>query len=622
MSSLRGQKRPEGSLQTIAKALGRQSGSGTLDLLIGTQAGSAAGLPADELDRLDVRPHRPLLPPAAAIAAPGFSRLPRQLAEGVADRLEQIDGELFTRWRPGIDLRNSFVYVLALELGMWVLPALHGFLSATDADDARAMLDGPLTAELISDAARRLGHEPGSIANLVDHERDERALAELGERLATGSPSSGGTAAKLGAQRRAAAVIVCGTYPEAERLGELAAVMRSRGGAIVLAKTNTEDCRRAVERVRARGARSVLAAGTLPGLPVGRAEADRLRRGVGELLERLASLEPELRGFAAKHALTLLKRLRLALGWEQLVDRVQPRVVAGTLDRSAWGPITAEFPPRHDYALVEVQHGLNISYGATDLMPFDLVLAFNDHSRRRLIADGYPGDRPIKVVGDPRWDSLQSAAPRRSRAPEIEAWKGEDRLILVLPQPRKGALMSSAGVGALYEWVGSVAADEGLKVLVKRRQGQEPDPEVAALEPLVERGSARFVSSEQAELEPVLALADVAVSIFSSALLEAYAAGVPCVSPDPDGVVERLDLGRAVAACRSREEFGAAVRRALAGPAAGRDPELLPPFGESYSRRVRLALREIGALGGLRPTAVVPHRLLVAIEAARGRGHA
>lgn len=530
-------------------------------------------------------------------AHPGYIALARRLADDTVERLLAIDGRFFDRWLAKHDLANAYRFVLTLRLAVHVLPGLIRFLSTRDGTGNTVVADTGLCAEQLRMVEQHVGVEvPAAGIVTTVHPRLVQKLKVL---LTTGDPARVGAAHRVEDLSAAAGIIVCGAGSEVERLGALASLLRRRGGTIVLAKSDADGTVQAAEAVARAGAGTVVTAGSFASLRPD--DLDRLGNAMTKLEAAIAPVRVEEREFALTHLDGVLKLGRAGAAWERLAKMVRPRIVAGAFDRSAYGPICSRFGAERPYRLVDFQHGILRPMGVLDVVDFDLLLSMNECAAEVIRLEAGTRRHRIAVVGDPALERRRRPRrrpPRRGTAGELVRWKGGSALLVVFPKPVRGALLSSASVHALHAWVrDAVAADERLKVLIKRRFLTVPPEEEKLFDDLIAAGRARTASAEDVSVADALAAADASVSIISTTLLESLAAGVPAISVDPDGITSLFAMGHDLLVCRSSAELRRAIESVLATrgrPASA--PDLVPRLRGSYRRRLRRVLAEADAL--------------------------
>lgn len=527
---------------------------------------------------------------SAVGAIASYYALADELAEEAARLLEEADPNVFTAWLTGADLRPAFCFTTAMALATNVLPGLAAFLAAERGDRRAVVVNAGLTEQAIARVAGALNLPGGPVESLAPTGATRPSARTLEATSATGVAEK-----ELAGLPLAPVLLLCGAQSEVQRL---AGVARAAGGpavpVVALGRADSPEGHRALERLAP--CVTVTAHSLISRLrPVGAALAGA-RAAAARLDAGVSRLPSELSIAAAPHAIALARLARLAGAWARVIERVDPVLVAGTVERSALGPIASAHAPRR-YRLVEVQHGLFPPNVPLAQLPLDGVLAWNERSRDAVVARSLGGGPPVAVVGDPAWDRLSRLDDEMTGtvAKELLAWKAGSILLVVFPQPLRGPLLSSRSQRALFSWICDAAlADERVKVLVKRRASGEHSPHEYELEPLIAAGRARVVAAEEVSIEEALRAADAGVSIASSALLETLAAGRTAIAVDPDGIAPLLGLEQAVVVCRGAHE----LRRAIEAVGRAEPPPgvaaAIPTFAEHYPARVARALQAAG----------------------------
>ncbi len=503
-------------------------------------------------------------------------RLGRHLADQCCDHVEAwVDGGL-NAVLPGADLRRVLAARLTLRFVLKDLPPLLGTLSA--ATGPTVVLDSGLSDEQLHAVAEAVGGSTsvtGASSNLA---LDLLPPAGRARRRLMRAPGGGG-----------GVVLVCGSVTD---LPFLLPSLDAAGArpVTVLLKNGRPEAMRAGAVLGARGA-ELLPVDGLPGwsaTTAGREARARLAAAAGAAAGR----DPLLREL--DRALDLVCRV------ESVLRARQPRAVVGALDRSPVGGALAGAPSRADVSVVDVQHGTFLPAGVLDLLAFDVVLAWNARTAERLRADGHAGG--LKVVGNPRWDELAELTVEPTAAAQrLRSWKGSRRLVLYLPQPAKGPYLTAEVLSRTEGVLAELLRDRSETcLLVKERARASGAGDHGPLSGLAAEDRVRVVADDELELAQALALANVGVSIYSTALADALAAGVPAVAVDVAGVVRdlRLDFFDVVPVCSSAVELGLLLDRAWdAGPPA-QAPEVFPSFPLPYAERLVAALAPVLAVAG------------------------
>lgn len=557
-------------------------------------AASAAGAPFEALDAAQALRRRAGDLPLSASAAFGLARA---LADQSADRLASRLPDVFDVLVPGASLRPAFVAALTLRLSLKELPGLVAFLSADGSPAAPRVLVDPLldAAQLQALRARLAVPHTGDLVVRGTSDLDVVAAARMALPRRSPWPWRGGSR-----PAPAAGVVLCGAESDVPYASAVVATLGDRGGSTVLAKNDRPETRRAVDTLLRSGAVGATAPEDVARLPWRRSSYRRLAAALQGLQVSADALRGQDAVAARRHLQRLLASARVTLGLEAFLRHTRPTLVVGALDRSPYGPLLAVWARQLGFRTVNVQHGAFMALHVLDLVESDLALTWNRHSAAALHADGFAGSSV--VVGNPHWDGLAAgaAASRTGRAAAaLRSWAAGRRLVVVLPQPVRGFLLSPSALERLYRTVLDLAlARPDVCVLVKQRARDEEDRASALLAPLMDQGRARTVPAADLRLADALAAADLAVSVYSTALADAVAMGVPAASIDPDGAVRALGLDFAplVSFCADVADLGRALDDARR-PAQDADrASVMPTFVEPYAARLSTALREEGLL--------------------------
>lgn len=272
----------------------------------------------------------------------------------------------------------------------------------------------------------------------------------------------------------------------------------------------TEGERRAAERLAAGGAaRAREMLGRL---------APELSSGERQVLAaRLAALETRDRPLAGL----------LRADAERLLDAVRPAVVVAFsfLPRLLTPYVVAA--RERGIGAVCCQHGL-IS-GLDYACPwFDRLLVFNLHTAV-LVRGRIPGDRKVRVVGNPGLDRLVGRPPEPLRLAPGDA----GAVVLVATQPNDPP-GSEADPGWWFAAVARACGRLGAYVEAKLHPQQRADVEGEMYRRAMEAAGTpgRVIPHGQADLGRLIAGCDAFVSQFSSSVLEAIVLGKPAVFVD------------------------------------------------------------------------------------------
>ncbi|WP_366658515.1 hypothetical protein [Fodinicurvata sp. EGI_FJ10296] len=228
---------------------------------------------------------------------------------------------------------------------------------------------------------------------------------------------------------------------------------------------------------------------------------------------------------------------------DSIIRTWRPEVVIGCFEKTNWVPLLAAGEPRP--RIVNLQHGFNPRLHLLDLMDIDSFRVWDQSSADTAIADGIPPDR-IMIVENPHRRRLKEAGVAftgTERYQQWQDWKAGRTLVAIMGQPDTTGAISPQDNRALARAVAAALKHRSDMVAVLRPHPRQPD---ATLGPELRLGAdidrARVATQDDLELGELLALADVAVGIHSTALADAHAIGVPAFAFDFHGRFAALGL--------------------------------------------------------------------------------
>lgn len=546
-------------------------------------------------------------PPIRVVVAqandPSYLRLPRRLADMSVDHLQQMDPDLFADILPEQSLRDLFCLTLTFRLATEVLPGLLGFLADGRRRRRRTLLvDTGLSPRQVRVAEEFLGMAPTEGPLECHSTVKDHLLSKVHKEFRRGQPAAADPAETLHELPDDAAILLCGSATELAYLRPATEALTHLVPVVVLAKNDRPDTRKACDDLRQAGAERVLPSGVWTTVRGHRRTLTNVVSATGRLAETDARLQGSERAFWLHNLALLFADVRLVLALEQIVEACQPTIVGGAMDRNIYGVAFGQLRSRADFRVVNFQHGTMMPYGTMDLTPFDRAFVWNDAARDIMLGDGYRDADTIRVVGNPAWDALADLPTDldSAAAAGLREWKGDARLVLALPQPAKGPFLTRQSLQTFWDLLSEyVLSHHDVKLAVKLRAREQPIPDSAAFRELAAMGRMRVLPSKEFSLAEALSCADVAVSIYSTALADAVAAGIPAVSIDADGILERFpaDFGKAVIICRSSREISSAFDRLLTDDnhvsTASITQSFIPQFTRSYAHRLGQELRDV-----------------------------
>lgn len=246
---------------------------------------------------------------------------------------------------------------------------------------------------------------------------------------------------------------------------------------------------------------------------------------------QLFQLPESTRGFAG---IQIRKLLDLAIQnafVSSLLEQTRPVGIIGCMERSSLSPMLQEHRRRFGYKLINVQHGLMYQSKLADQYHFDAMLVWNDLSRQVLLQDGYPVSASLKVTGNPLWESdkLPTSSPVLD---ELRRWKNGRKLIAVYTQYTGDYTQPAERRKLLRTLLAHLEQNPEDCLLIKKHPLEHDTLVEDTLGAWLENGRIRVFSGGQVSLQESLALADLAVSISSTALLDALRYDVPSLAID------------------------------------------------------------------------------------------
>lgn len=250
-------------------------------------------------------------------------------------------------------------------------------------------------------------------------------------------------------------------------------------------------------------------------------------------------------------------QLERATGMEGLVRGSR---VGRMLKRLASASSSAEALVRAKAYAFELTHGLRLRGGVYGAGGCTRVCVFGERDRRRLLEAGVP-EETIVVTGNPKFDL---AGAVRARRPAVPAWRGN---VGVLTQPFvELGMWTPEQREAFVRAVAGAARAAGGRATFRPHPSLE-DPRV--YERLVADAGLDAAVDVQGRLPEAFLPWDAAVTVSSTAGLEAVVCGVPLVVYDPFRTPGAELLAQAAAAVAATpDDLAAALRRIAADPAA------------------------------------------------------
>jgi hypothetical protein len=251
--------------------------------------------------------------------------------------------------------------------------------------------------------------------------------------------------------------------------------------------------------------------------------------------------------------------------WRARLLEISPRaVVAGG---EALPHARAAFLAARDLGIptFQLQHGLPMGWWGYAPSLATRVLAWGPESARRLASFGVEPGR-IAVTGSPRFDALEAElAGLRGRRDEIRASFGLSRGDAVTALFEGFRTLPAAVAERVLGAVSRLLSERAeARLLIKVHPAEDPAAVAASLPPALSGagGRVRVLSGEPA---PVLAAADLVLSVTSTVAVEAAAAGVPVASFLPPSLSRWLFGECPFPSVRDGETLGKALDEALAG---------------------------------------------------------
>lgn len=508
----------------------------------------------------------------------------RAIAERVVDDLHVTYPPLVDGVLPDTSLRDFFVAAATLRLGIEELPRVASYLAQHPYFQHWVLVNTETGPNEVNTLARLIGRRfPG---------RRPRPATTVSTSVFAKHAGllEGIDAPPLPPTPRGGVVALVGSEAE---VGKLQAFVDAvEGPVVVVPKNDRAESRAAAHRL------ADLARGTLlDALTSNRVLASApSRERTAALLRQLGPVmheDPSRRALLVNRAAATLSTVRQVLALDAVIAVTGPRLIVGALDRTAIGALLPDLAHNVGAKVVDFQHGSLTRSEILDLMPFDLVAAWNERSRTTMIDEGFPRPDRVVVVGNPAWNA---GTVDGDRPAPLAGWAGDDDVVLFLPQPAKGPYLTDSTIRRVtHGVVQAVRERPHTKLLVRERPRAIPDAWPRdILDVLSDR--CRIVDAADVPLARALNIADVAVSIYSTALADALHAGIPAVAFDPDRVVPGLglDFTPALEITHDEESLRAALDDALGRRKIdpSRWPDVFPQFDAAYHDRIVAVLDE------------------------------
>ena len=487
-----------------------------------------------------------------------FNAVARRAADASCDRLLEISPSLFVTIAPGCDLAGAYRAWLTyryLQTEVVRLAALsqRRDLVETSVLVVQTAVPAPILTELLLGAGRP--QDAPDVRTISGLPAPELAilLAASSKWLADDISASNDT------KDRAGVAFVAGTPAEVDWMCEAVALAKPPASTIII-KKKREDLVAAVKKNKAKHQLTSASWRGLGHRCLKERDHARLLGAMRSLFEALALDENEpLR----PHGVWVLNFLAHAVSVVGLDYHFKPRLVVGSLEKSPIGLVLSALGPAMGIRTFTVQHGNIAPQGMLDLVRFDRFGVWDESARRTILADGYPDDAVIRLVGRP--PSVKSGDAVSDQADHLREWMGGRRAVVLFLQPLKPPHVSMAALVALLDHALEIVRSSNRHVLLVK-----PHPRNSAEEIRIWRtrvgsdATVSFLNAERSTMNIALELCDVALSLNSTALSDAAAAGRRAVAFETrEGVgATQLGLPPEVHIARSFDELRSLVSEA------------------------------------------------------------
>lgn len=228
--------------------------------------------------------------------------------------------------------------------------------------------------------------------------------------------------------------------------------------------------------------------------------------------------------------------------------RYRPTDVLACMEADAFGIYLKELKKTYGYRLVNHLHGIAPYFYNQHLFSFDTFFVWNQLTADIEMADGYPDDGSLQVVGTPFWEGQQSLEDQLSepeKVAKLEQWKGKSKLIgAYTAPPGIGYIDVNLRTAYLESLCDYLAMHPEVKLLIKKHPNEHDNVSESVLARRTDVAKRiTLQGASELALYDSLYLVDVATAICSSVLMEALFYDVPTLAMDTTDMTRRLGYG-------------------------------------------------------------------------------
>ncbi len=277
--------------------------------------------------------------------------------------------------------------------------------------------------------------------------------------------------------------------------------------------------------------------------------AKALAADIRERQHALASLaSAEDRAFLCNQFQKLFPILDKLLTCDALFQATRPAIVLGALESNIYSVLCSQLREVYGFRLLNFQHGMKPPTRTLHLARFNAYFVWNELTRNVLEADQYPNLEGVYIIGNPDADKLRTIVAQvdTGHYRQLLGWKGNSQLIVAYTQPNKGLMTAAIKrdfIAALLKYCLDVNPHCKLLVAMHPAETQADIPPdlQASIQQLGTRCHVTLPGG--LSLPESLKLADLAVSVYSTTLMEALYIGKPALALDFSHTIRRQELG-------------------------------------------------------------------------------
>lgn len=285
---------------------------------------------------------------------------------------------------------------------------------------------------------------------------------------------------------------------------------------------------------------------------------------------------------------------------DALSARYHPTDILACMEADAFGLYFKELKKTYGYTLWNHLHGIAPYFYNQHLFAFDTFFVWNQLTADIEVADGYPDDGSLKVVGTPFWEGqrpLNEQLTNPDKVAQLKEWKGYSPLI--------GAYTAPPGIGYidvplrtayLDSLCNYLANRSNVKLLIKKHPNESDGVSEAVIQRRTDVADRiTLQGASELALYDSLYLVDVATAICSSVLMEALFYDVPTLAMDTTDMTRRLGYGMekmmpvALTDAQAHQWLDDILAQGIVHPAYQVNDKqyYLPHFNQAYAQRVQ-----------------------------------